>query len=228
MIRRTLAALCACAMLLLATGCATQRAMPFKEPTEKLEGKAAVYLMMVTLENKYRPSFQPRMVGVFVDRKDGDKWEKQSHSADIGGVVVVPGAPVNSYAARLELPPGEYRLRALFASGYAFLVNGFFEVPMYAPLQVREPSGVFYLGNVRATVREAKEGEVKAGPPVPLIDQAVVGASGGTFDVVIADAWKTDEPLFRSQFPALAKVPVRKAVLPPYDRARVKREVDAP
>ena len=228
MIRRTFAALCACVMLLLATGCATQRAMPFKEPTEKLEDKAAVYLMMVTLENKYRPSFQPGMLTFVIDRKDGDKWEKQSHSADMGGVVVVPGAAVNSYAARVELPPGEYRLRALLANGVGFPIHGLFEVPLYAPLNVREPRGVFYLGNVRATVREAKEGDIKAGPPLPLIDQAVVGASGGTFDVVIADAWKTDEPIFRSQFPALAKVPERKAVLPPHDRARVKREVDAP
>lgn len=226
MIRRTWVALCACVILLLASGCATQRAMPFKEPTEKLEDKAAVYLLMVTLENKYKPSFQPRLISFFIDRKDGDKWEKQSHSADVGGTVVVPGAPVNSYAARLELPPGEYRVRALFANAAGFLINGMFELPLYAPLQVREPRGVFYLGNLRGTVREAKEGDIKAGPPIPLIDQAVVGASGGTFDAVISDAWKTDEATFRNQFPALAKVPVRKAVLPPYDRARVKREAD--
>ena len=226
MTRRTWATLCACLLLLLTTGCASFRTMPFASPSEKVEDKKAVYLLMVTLENSYRPSFHPRLQTVVVDRRVGDKWEGNLISADLHGIVVVPGAAVNSYAARLELEPGEYVLRRLNANGMVFPIQGTFEVPLYANLSVREPTGVFYLGNVRATVREATEGERKAGPVIPLIDQAVAGASGGTFEVTITDAWRTDEAVFRSQFPALAKVPVRKAILPAWNRAKVKRATE--
>ena len=63
---------------------------------------------------------------------------------------------------------------------------------------------------------------LEAGVSVPLIDQAVVGASGGTFDVVISDAYATDGPLFRSKFPALAKVEVQQEVLPAFDRKKAQ------
>lgn len=223
MMRSVFTALCV-SVLLLVTGCASQRPMPFKEATEKVEDKKAIYLLMVTMENKYKPSFHPQLVSVIVDRKEGDKWEGAGYVADMTGVVVVPGAAMNSYAARMELEPGEYRLRVLHGTGTAFPIIGQFIVPMYAPLSVREPRGLFYLGNVRATVREAKEGEVKAGGAIPVLDQAISGASGGTFDVVIADAWRTDEAVFRRQFPVLGSLPVRKAVLPAWDRARVAQE----
>lgn len=49
MTRRTWATLCACLLLLLTTGCASFRTMPFASPSEKVEDKKAVYLLMVTL-----------------------------------------------------------------------------------------------------------------------------------------------------------------------------------
>ena len=45
----------------------------------------------------------------------------------------------------------------------------------------------------QATVRERTGNEFKAGPSLPLIDQAIAGASGGIFDVDISDRWDTDE-----------------------------------
>ena len=227
MIRRTLTALCASLLVLFITGCASGGVMPFNNPAEKLEGKKAVYLMMVTLDNRYRTAFNPRLQSIVVDRKQGDKWEPILYSADVSGVVVVPGAPVNSYAARFELEPGEYRMRLLHANHYAVLMNATFNLPLYAPLNVRETSGVFYLGHVRGSVREAKPGDVSANAPGGgLIAQEVSGAAGGTFDVAIADAWRTDEAVFRTQFPALGRAPVRKALMS-YDRARVAREMAA-
>ena len=86
---------------------------------------------------------------------------------------------------------------------------------------------MYYIGHVQAVVRERKDGEERAGPVIPLIDQAVVGASGGTFDVTISDAWATDEALFKSTFPALARVSIEKKLLVPHDPAKVKSRWEA-
>lgn len=84
-------------------------------------------------------------------------------------------------------------------------------------------NGVFYLGQVNAVVRERQGNEFRAGPPIPLIDQAVIGASGGTFDIEIVDAQARDEALFRERFPALKDATIRKAMLPGFDRARAQK-----
>ncbi len=226
--RRSFAAIGAVAAMMLTAGCGTFHKMPFDVASDKVEDKKAVYLLMVTLDNAYRSSFKPRLQSVVLDRRNGDKWEAMLLNADVSGEVVVPGAAVNSYAARMELAPGDYRLRALNANHYAVLMNSTFTVPMFTPLKVTEPRGVFYLGHLRGTLREAKPGDLSAiGIGGGLIAQEVSGAASGTFDVVIGDAWRTDEAIFRTQFPALANVPVRKALLPAYDRARVAREVAA-
>jgi len=73
------------------------------------------------------------------------------------------------------------------------------------------------------TVRERQGNEFKAGASIPLIDQAVVGASGGTFDVEISDQFATDEALFRDKFVALKDIEIRKAILPPFDRAKAQK-----
>jgi hypothetical protein len=72
-------------------------------------------------------------------------------------------------------------------------------------------------------VRERQENEFKAGPSIPLIDQAVAGASTGTFDIKISDNFVKDEAIFRSKFPALVGVPIRKSILPAFDRANAQK-----
>lgn len=92
---------------------------------------------------------------------------------------------------------------------------------LHSPIEVKE-SGVYYLGHVSAVVRERQGEEFKAGPTIPVVDQAVVGASGGTFDVVIGDQFERDETLFRAKFPALNGVKIQKTLLPAFDRARAQ------
>jgi len=83
--------------------------------------------------------------------------------------------------------------------------------------------GVFYIGHVEATIRERQGNEFKAGPTVPLLDQAVAGASGGTFDIEISDQWDKDGPQFLAKFPTLSAVTVQKNILPPFDRAKAQQ-----
>jgi hypothetical protein len=65
-----------------------------------------------------------------------------------------------------------------------FPFHGFFFAPLHEDLDV-EPNSVVYLGQVDATAVERKDGELRAGPVIPLIDQAATGFSGGTWDISV-------------------------------------------
>ena len=213
------------AFSLLLTGCATRTKMAFQDDADRLTEKSKpVYLMTATIKNTYRPSFQPRLIVVNVEKPDAkeaadrlnftidDKSKNETDSTDTG----------NSYWLRLEFDPGSYEIVGLTSLARSFPINGFFFVPIHSRVEVKG-TGVFYLGHITATVRERQGNEFKAGPSLPLIDQAVAGASGGTFDVAITDEFAVDEPAFRAKFPALSGVPITKAVLPAFDRAKAQQ-----
>ncbi|MGZ3238217.1 MAG: hypothetical protein ACXU8A_12670, partial [Burkholderiaceae bacterium] len=106
--------------------------------------------------------------------------------------------------------------------GRGVLIMGSFFAPLHENLDATGP-GVFYLGHVNAVVRARNGEEFKAGPAIPLIDQGVIGASGGSFDIEISDEWAKDESAFRTKFPALSGVTIQKAILPPFDRAKAQK-----
>ena len=228
MTKRIFAALCVAWLVALTTGCAAIKPMAFKEPTEKLaDKKNPVYLLTVSMENKYRTAFQPTLQSIVLARKAGpDKWEPVTFFIDMEGRFIndASGSGVG-FAARMELEPGEYEFRSLSGNSYSFLLNPMFVVPMATPLTVGGGPGVYYLGNIRASMRQRKEGELPAGPGIPIIDQESAGVPGGTFDVVISDRQATDEAIFRSKFPALASAPIRKVILPRYDLGRVRQSM---
>ena len=213
------------ATLVLLTGCATRTKMAFESDDEKLTpASKPIYLMTATIKNTYRTSYQPKLLVVNVEKegaKDSadrlnftmdEKARQETGTAESG----------NSYLLRMPLDPGRYEIRGLTSLVTSFPINGFFFAPMHSSLDVRGP-GVYYLGHVSATVRERQGNEFKAGPTLPLIDQAVAGASGGTFDIEIIDRFATDEAVFRAKFPALKDVEIRKAVLPSFDRAKAQK-----
>ena len=120
-----------------------------------------------------------------------------------------------------RLKPGEYEILGVRAAAGVFPVVAHFFAPLYTALRVQGP-GVYYLGQMRATVRERQGDEFRAGPMFPPVHQMVAGASTGTFDVQILDEQARDERLFRSRFEQLRAVPVTAAVLPPFDRAKAQ------
>lgn len=207
------------------SGCVTPTKMAFQDDSERLaEKRNPVFLMTATLKNKYRTSFQPRLLVVHVEKPDAkekadrinftmdDKARDESDSVDSG----------NNYLLRFELDPGKYEIRGMTSRASTFPIHGFFFTPIHSSLEAMKP-GVYYLGHVNATVRERQDNEFKAGPSIPLIDQAIAGASGGTFDVEIVDQWSADEAAFLKRFPALAGVNVQKAILPAFDRAKAQQ-----
>jgi len=207
------------------SGCATPTKMAFENDTDRLTAASKpVFLMTATIKNTYKESYQPRLLVVNVEKSDvKDSADRINFTMDDKAKNETDALPAgNSYVLRMELPPGNYEIRGLTSMARSFPVIGTFFTPLHAPLRSGE-AGVFYLGHVTATVRERQGNEFKAGASIPLIDQAVVGASGGTFDVEISDQFATDEALFRGKFVALKDIEIRKAILPPFDRAKAQK-----
>ncbi len=89
---------------------------------------------------------------------------------------------------------------------------------MYTPIELK-PNKIVYLGRIEAVIRERKnDGELRAGPVVPLLDQAVTGFAGGTFDINVYDNYDKDIALFKQIYPLLNKYTVEKAVLPQWKK----------
>lgn len=209
------------AVAVLLSGCATRTKMAFESDEERLtDSSKPVFLMTATLKNVYRTSFQPKLIVLNVekpgakdatDRLNFTMDEKAKNETDIPEIG-------STYFLRMQLDPGRYEIRGLTSLARSFPINGFFFAPLHAAVESSRP-GVFYLGHVAATVRERQGNEFKAGPSIPLIDQAIAGASGGTFDIEISDRLATDEATFRSKFPALKGIEIKKSILPSFDRA---------
>ncbi len=218
----------ALAMLLLAgllAGCATPTKMAYSDEFKTVVKPGdAVFLMTATIKNTYHPSFQPRLLVVNVEKAGAtQKADRFSFTLDKQARLTEADSHEegNSYLLRLELPPGQYVIVGLTCLSRHFPIASAFFAPLHEELAVTQP-GVFYLGHVDATVRERTGDEFKAGPSIPLLDQAVAGASGGTFDVLVSDRWELDEASFRSTFAPLGGVRVEKAILRPFDRAQAQ------
>jgi hypothetical protein len=222
--KNRLIAVSAFSLAFLLTGCATRTDMAFKDDSEKAaQATKPIFLMTATLKNVYKTSFQPQMIVLHVE-KDGakeqadrlnflmdDKAREETDTVESG----------NTYFLRMPLDPGRYEIVGATSKARTFPITGFYFTPLHSTLEARE-RGIYYLGHVNATLRERKDNEFKAGPVVPLLDQAVSGASSGTFDVEITDELAKDEPLFRSRFPALKDAVIQKAILPSFDRAKAQ------
>ncbi len=215
----------ALAAALVLAGCATPKNMAFhKDTTRYTEKSKPIFLMTATLRNVYKPTFQPRLLVVHVEKPDAKEVaDRLNFKMDDKGTIDESDSEIagNSYLIRLWLDPGTYQIEGMTGLGRFFPVQGFYFVPLHSTLEVKE-KGVYYLGHVSATVRERRGNEFRAGAPMPVLDQALVGASDGTFDINITDQFATDEALFRARFPQLAGVTIQKAILPQFDRAKAQ------
>lgn len=203
----------------LLAGCATPVDMAFsKDPTTPLPADKTVFLMTATIKNTYFTSHQPKMIATMIEKAGAtNAADRLNFRADKLGKIESDTVNGSTYLIRMELDKGEYVVRGFSCMSSRFPIHGFYFAPIHAKLVSSAP-GVYYLGHVDASVRSRKDNEFRAGPVIPLIDQAVAGASGGTFDVVISDQWVTDEEQFKSKFPALKLAQVQMAILPAFDR----------
>jgi hypothetical protein len=220
MLKRLLIAVATAASVLL-TGCATRTTQAFENDADRVTATSdPVYLLTATVRNDYKKHWQPRVIVVNVE-KDGatDKSGRFNFTMDKKALLDEADKEAgNKYLLRLQLPPGKYEIVGLTEMGRSFPIVANFFTPLHETLIVSGKGTVTYLGHVEASVRERSGDEFKAGLSIPLIDQAIAGASGGTWDVAIVDAWGTDEALFRGRFAALKDAPIEKGLLAAWDR----------
>lgn len=205
---------------LLFAGCATTIDMPFADNSSaRPDPTKAIYLMTVTMRNTYHTSYQPDLIVVNIEHSVvKSKSDRLNFEMDDQGTDET-GSPKsgNVYLVRMQLDPGDYVIVGLSCLNRQFPIIANFFAPLHEKLVVTKP-GIYYLGHVDATVRERVGNEFKAGPSIPLIDQAVAGASGGTFDIAISDNWVVDQTHFDDKFPGLVGVVVNKQIMAPFDR----------
>jgi len=207
-----------CTIALL-SGCATQIKMSPTKDTYALDtSKESTVLIGLTLRNDYHPSYQPSPIVLHVERGDASQMsDRLNFIFDREGVD--ENSTETNYLARISLPPGKYIMRGISGGAGLLPFHGNFFTPLHEDLEVK-PNQIEYVGRVTAVVQERKDGELRAGPMIPLLDQAVTGFSGGTWEVAVADNYESDVAAFRTAFPVLEKANVEKAILPPWDKKK--------
>ncbi len=212
---RAIAAVAASCALGLLSGCATTKPMALSKDVQKIDlTQESIALMTVRVGNTYKTGYQPRLRYVAIRADDA---EKKVTSFQIGELLARDESEANQFeeaAVSFSLPPGKYQLRTVGVASQSLLTPGNGMVPIFTRFEVK-PGQVLYLGRIEAVRRERKDdSELRAGLAIPLIDQAVSGYSGGTFDVAISDSYEKDLDTLRKLYPALAGVEVTKAMLP--------------
>jgi hypothetical protein len=204
---------------LLTTGCATVAPMSPTTATSSVDtSKNSYALMTVTLKNAYHTSYQPSPIVVHMERGAADsradrlnfKFDDQATTTSDNG---------NHYFVRIPLAPGKYVMRGITGQSGIFPFHGMFFTPLHETVEIK-PNSIVYLGHVDATVVERKDGELRAGPVIPLIDQAATGFSGGTWDIRVSDEFDQDVAEFKKDFPALTNASIEREVLPAWDKQK--------
>lgn len=203
----------------LLAGCATPLSMDIKRDTPQIDvSKKSLLLMSAEITNEYKPGFQPNPRIVYFEKPVVNGSEDRLNFI-VDDQAAVKNGSGDRYLFRMQVEPGEYVIRGVGSFARRFPIMASFFMPMHSTVTV-PPNAVVYLGRVSGKVRERNEAanEFRAGAPIPLVDQGVAGASGGTFDVVIADAEAEDIPSFRAQFPVLNSQTIVKQVMPAFNR----------
>jgi hypothetical protein len=211
------------ALAVLASGCATVKEAPLKANAADIDvsGEALVFLT-ARVSNAYKPTYPPKILVTFVQSADGSK-ELLSFRAD---EAYDTGPSHFEHLVAFKLAPGRYQVRQIRAWHRSFPIMATFEVPIYQMIEIKGP-GAYYLGRVEATVVERTDDKLlRAGSVVPLIDQSVAGASGGTFLVKIADRFDEDMRILGPRYPAITKLKVEKVLLKPW-RQPTEAEMEA-
>jgi len=202
------------------TGCGHNMALT-KGQTGIEVTKSSIALLSVKISNQNKPNYQLDIMGALIcpqSESCGHGSVKSFHKTKSDNRINSVENSFNEYLLSFELESGSYNLHSIGAAYDHFPITGGGSVPLNYKVEIK-PQSIIYLGHLDVILRERKnDSEVRAGSVVPLVDQAVVGASSGTYDVVAEDKFEEDMKLFISEYPALKNVKVEKAVLPPWIR----------
>jgi hypothetical protein len=212
--------LLAAVSVLLMSACATVNTMgPSKADTAVDLSKNGLILMTVRLDHPFRSYYTPNPIVVKLERPGAQSSEDRFNFRFDDDSRLVNGE-TTEYLVRMSLPPGKHQLMGIWGMASRFPITGSFFVPLITDIEVKA-GAVTYIGRVEASSRERAENEFRAGPVIPLIDQAVTGFSNGTWEVKISDNSAADVARFKSTFKALEKAQIDNQILPPFDRPKV-------
>jgi hypothetical protein len=210
--------------LIVLTGCSAPNKLAFVEdPAEVINRPDPVILMTTHFRNDYKTAYQPEMISLRLKSLDEAGKEQLTFyhvGNDKSALVEFDDKKKGfQYLISVQVPPNDYAVYDMFMMGRSFPFWGTYGLALDLPFSL-EKGGLYYLGHVEAVIREKVEGEFKAGPIIPLIDQAIIGAAGGTFDVTISDRFDEDMKMFYQRFPAIQGKTIEKKILPAFDRTR--------
>jgi hypothetical protein len=209
-----LAALCGAAVLGLGGGCIVGRPMAYAPgaPPVALGAQEGLAVGTLKLSNTWKTGCQPHAKSVVVKAQAGEGASTRFQTVPFR-TNAAEKDQWEEFLVALPLAPGGYTFTEVVSGAQCGIVfgSGLFRVD--APFRV-EPGKAVYVGRIEALRRERKrDDEPRAGSVIPLIDQAVTGFSGGTFDVRVVDAFDADVALLKSGFAPLANVQIDKALM---------------
>lgn len=214
--------LLASALILAACSPATTIKMqPSKDqPTVADPASKVTLLLTAHIKNENNPGYQLKVVFLQAEKRDAKGGEEKIlHVLEPENALV--GDWDSNADLRLVMDTGPQTLRLIWATSGSLMMLSQFHLPLHMDVNFAQP-GVYYGGHIETVVRPREGQEFKAGPTVPLLQQGVSGASGGSFDVKIEDNYDADVAALRKKFPALEKVEIKKALLPAWDRKKAQ------
>jgi hypothetical protein len=183
--------------------------------------KNSIALLSVKISNQVKPKYQLDIAGALIcpaSERCGHGTVKYYHKTDSSYRINSEENRFNEYLLSYELESGIYNFHSIGGVYDHFPITGGGPVPLNFKIMIK-PNSIIYLGHLDIVMRAKKnDSEKSAGPAIPLIDQALVGASSGTYDVIVEDKFDEDIKLFISEYPALQKAKIEKAILPQWIR----------
>ncbi|MEZ5702216.1 MAG: hypothetical protein R3E42_10155 [Burkholderiaceae bacterium] len=157
------------ALVFLATvlsGCGT--VMPLSEGAPQRDAAKPLYLMSVVIKNEYKPRWAPKVLDVVLSKGSGaEKTETTAFRMDtLGTVEPETEDGLTTYLVRYTAEPVDHTVMGFNSMAFAFPFTGGYFVPLHAAVPKGEP-GVYYLGAIRAVLRERQDGEFRAGSVIP-------------------------------------------------------------
>jgi hypothetical protein len=202
-------------------GCATTAKTGLSRNSEKIElNNESLLIITAELSNEYKITFQPEASALQLESQNAGQTENTVLRVDSDAIV--PGTDVNTYVFRGLVKPGKYVVRGISGTSNHFPIMGSFFIPLHCEVEIAAGK-VIDLGKVTAVVRERTGNEFRAGPITPLIDQAIAGFSGGTFDVQISPHSGADAQRLKSLFPALRGATIVAQTMPPFNRDKAQK-----
>jgi hypothetical protein len=200
-------------LMLSLTGCTTK--MPLRpDQSVELKPHESLAVFKMTLKNEFKNYLlTPDAISIEATEASGGKTYKYTFGAPERQVSDRELELIGSFA----LPPGDYKITGFTGRtdmGFAVLpVRGQFDPSFERSFSVGANDSV-YLGHVIARlVRRNTNDEERAGPLIPLIDQATTGMSNGTFKFEVVDDFQKDTEYLKVRYPSVGNRTFRRALL---------------